>query len=89
MVDDMSIMNYQGTIAGVALAARLLVNAPMSVRDMLEAIREAEAVGPMLDPTLYKAKAQAMAEDKALLEAALPLYDFARRHFQDPGSGPT
>lgn len=51
----------------------------IDVPDMLRRIENAEAVGPILDPTLYRAQSQKMAEDKELLEAALPLWRMAQK----------
>jgi hypothetical protein len=38
--------------------------------ELLRAIGRAEALGPMLDPTLYREKAGAMDEDRKVFEAA-------------------
>ena len=46
---------------------------------MLERIERAHALGPMLDPTLYRAKAKAMDEDAELIRAALPLWRHAQK----------
>jgi hypothetical protein len=39
-------------------------------KKLLDAISRADAVGAMLDPTLYRDKHQAMLEDRAVFEAA-------------------
>ena len=46
---------------------------------MLERVERAHALGPVLDPTLYRAKAKAMDEDAELIRAALPLWRHAQK----------
>ena len=41
---------------------------------MLEAADRAEAMGPVLDPTLYRDKAGAMHEDRKVISAAMELH---------------
>lgn len=41
----------------------------------LEAIEKADTLGPFLDPTLWRDKHAAMEQDRALLKAALPLWN--------------
>lgn len=41
----------------------------MPLEEMVDAIGTAEALGPILDPTLYGKNGEAMQEDKQLLEA--------------------
>jgi len=60
----------------VICAARLL-----SVLDIPKVLREAdraEAIGPILAPSLYRSKAGALEQDVAILKAALPLWKLAR-----------
>jgi hypothetical protein len=66
---------YQQTLLIVAfmMASLRSIDVPAAI----EAIGKAETVGPVLDPTLYRANGQKMAEDKAMLEAALPLWRLA------------
>lgn len=57
-------------------AARLLSSVPIG--EMLRAIALCDAVGPVLNPTLWRDGHEKMHEDRKLLEASLPLRDFAR-----------
>lgn len=63
---------YQLCVQNVRLVASLL--AEYRIADILAAIDRAETTGPLLDPTLWREKNQAMSEDKESLEAALPLW---------------
>lgn len=63
---------YPEDLVAVASHARML--ALVDVPAMLAMIERADAVGAVLDPTLYREKAAVMMIDKRLLEAALPLY---------------
>lgn len=65
---------YQHAIRTCAAAREVLSG--LDIPGLLRAIDHADALGPILDPTLYREKAKAMAEDKALLQAALPLATF-------------
>jgi hypothetical protein len=49
------------------------------VPDILNAMERADAVGPILDPTLYRAKAAAMAQDREIMEALLPAWRLAQK----------
>lgn len=64
--------DYRAAVMHVALAAQLL--AAHDLPALLEAIAKAEAIGPILDPTLYRQKGKAMMEDREILRAALPLW---------------
>lgn len=74
---SLDIENYRLTVAQAALCARLLAEVPLD--EMLAAIERAETTGPILDPTLWREKGRAMREDKALLEAARPLWKAGRK----------
>lgn len=65
-------IEYQSAIQAVVLCARLLRQ--HDIRAMLRAIEHADAVGPILNPTLWMRKATAMGEDAEMLRAALPLW---------------
>ncbi len=65
------IAEYQAAVRACALARALLE--PHDLPAMLAAIAHSHAVAPILDPTLYRDRAPAMEQDRALLEAALPL----------------
>lgn len=67
---------YQGAVLGVAMAARMI--GEHDIPKLLQAIEMAHATGPIFDPTLYRAKMQAMEEDKRILEAGLPLWNLAK-----------
>ena len=71
----MELEEYQGHLRQAALLVGLVRMIP--VTKMLGMISWAETTGPMLDPTLYREKAQAMKEDAELLEALLPMYALA------------
>ncbi len=77
MTDEAKIAEYRAAIQAAVVASKMLVI--HDVPDLLEAIERAHAVGPMLDPTLYRDKAKAMDEDKEILEAALPLWRLGRK----------
>jgi len=55
-----------------------MVLAAYDLDEMIAAIDRAETLGPIVDPTLWKDKRQSMAEDRAVLEAALPLWRMGR-----------
>lgn len=70
-------LEYQAAVGSCALVGSMLTQ--YDLPEMLRAIEHAEAMGPMIDPTLYREKADAMDEDKTLLEAALPLWRWAMK----------
>ncbi len=69
MPDATKIAEYQSAVTACALARQLL--AQHDLPGLLSAIDHAHTTGPLLDPTLYLAKVEAMEEDRRLLEAAL------------------
>lgn len=73
----MNAEEYQSQLLAVIGAARVI--SLIDVPDLLARIERADSVGAMIDPTLYRAKHKAMMVDKALLEAALPLYVLGKR----------
>lgn len=75
MTKQEKIAEYQVTVGEVMLMAERL--AQLGIPELLAAIERAEAMGPILDPTLWVAKNRAMQEDKELLLAALPLRNIA------------
>jgi hypothetical protein len=77
MDEKMKIEEYQGAVQGVVLCARLIEQ--YDIPKLLEAIERADAFGGMLDPTLWRGKHGAMMEDKAVLEAGLPLWRLAKK----------
>lgn len=68
---------YQNLVTATSVAANLI--GPHDLPKILSAISHAEAVGPIQDPTLWREKSGPMAEDKELLEAALPLWELAQK----------
>jgi len=70
-----NIEEYQSAVRTCALVAQML--AQHDIPQLLRDIGRADLVGPLLDPTLWLAKHQAMLEDKSLLEAALGLHGWA------------
>ena len=68
---------HQIVVLGCIEAARVLRG--HDLKAALDAIERADSIGAILDPTLYRDKHQAMMDDKALLEAALPLWRFAEK----------
>ena len=68
-MDSEKIEKYRTALLHCALAAKLL--GTHDLPKLLSDINRAETLGPMVDPTLYREQHLAMAQDKALLEAAL------------------
>ena len=73
---DPRVGQYQAAVIACAMARQLLQT--HDLEGILRAIGDAHALGPVLDPTLYRDRAKAMEEDRALLEAALPLARLGR-----------
>lgn len=73
----MTAEQYQQQLFTVATTARLLVD--VDIPDLLQRIERAHSLGSMIDPTLYRDKVVAMDQDKDMLEAALPLWRWARK----------
>lgn len=68
---------YQEAVRRVALVVSMLSD--VDFEKLIRAIDHADAVGPILEPTLYRDKAQAMREDRALLAAAQALVGALKR----------
>ena len=68
---------YQHAVLAAAMCARLL--AQYDIAELLRAIDRADALGPLLDPTLFMQKREAMGQDRELLEAAAGLAALGRR----------
>lgn len=68
---------YQHAVTACYVAASMLMQFDLDA--VLEQISEAEAVGPLIDPTLYREKGGAMQEDKQIVEAARQLQRVAKR----------
>lgn len=71
------IAEYRAAVTQVVMAARVIGSHDLP--GLLAAIETSHAVGPMLDPTLYRDAAKAMDEDADVLRAAMPLYRLAER----------
>jgi len=83
MAERMTGEEYQEKLIAIMHAARMLVFAEVDIDDLLARIERADSFGAMLDPTLYRANHGKMMEDKALLEAARPLWRYAKKLYQD------
>lgn len=68
---------WRADLTRVYAAAAALHDLP--VERMLNAIELADAFGPMVDPTLYRANAESMHQDRDALRAAVPLVELGRR----------
>lgn len=74
MADAAKIKEYQDAVLTAKLCANMLIAHDLS--GLLAAIERADAIGPLLDPTLWRDKQKAMEEDAELLRAALKLRKF-------------
>ncbi len=59
--------NYQANLAQLWALAFLIEEAPLG--EMLAAAERADTIGPIVDPTLYRTKMQALGEDMEMLRA--------------------
>lgn len=73
-------LEYQAAVGSCALVGSMLTEHDLP--GMLAAIERADSIGCMIDPTLYRDKVEAMHQDKELIEAAMPLYRWAKRQKQ-------
>lgn len=71
MTDD-----HRTTFLAVIAAMKWLLQ--VDLPKAIENIGRAHAIGPILDPTLYREKHRAMEEDEQLFRAALPLWRLAK-----------
>jgi hypothetical protein len=76
------IETYQQARIACELARNLLSS--HDFQELLRAIERAESVGPIVDPTLYRAKAAAINEDRDVFAAALK---FLRTWPEPKGNG--
>lgn len=74
---DEAIETYQTAVLAVHVAAKML--AQHDLPRLLADIAKANAIGPLLDPTLWRDKNRAMLEDREALQAALPLYRLGKK----------
>ncbi len=88
--NDEKVAEYRHAIIILTAGARVI--AGIDVPTLLQAIEYADGLGPLLDPTLWRDKHQAMEEDRQLLRAALPLHHFGKMLLEkfpvDPTQGP-
>ncbi len=71
------VADYQATVGMLYAWANVLAH--VDLPGLLRDIARAEAVGPIVDPTLYREKGKALREDRAILEAASRLRDIGIR----------
>ncbi len=64
---------YRAAVVACALARQVLRQHDLA--GLIRAIDHAETVGPVLDPTSYRERGDAMREDRELLRCALTLRD--------------
>lgn len=72
-----SVEEYKSDLFLILMAARALAGVDVSKR--IAEIERAHAIGPIVDPTLWMKKREAMEQDRDLLRAALPLAELGRR----------
>jgi hypothetical protein len=77
--DRAKIAEYRAAVLACHMARQILQLHELPT--ILDAIERAGAIGPVLDPTLYRDKAKAMEEDREILRAAMALWSFV------PGKG--
>lgn len=70
------ILKYRSAVISCNMAMAILARHDLD--EILRDIERAETLGPIVDPTLWTEKYRQLKEDKALIQAALPLY----RHFR-------
>ena len=68
--------DYQNAIGACVTAARIITL--YDLPDLLASIATADALGPVLDPTLWIQNNRKMEEDRKIIEAALPLWKLAK-----------
>lgn len=66
---------YRTALMLCIAAARLI--GQFDIPKLLADIDHADSIGPILDPTLWRDKHEAMHEDREVFRAALPLYKLA------------
>lgn len=82
MSEHEKIHEYRDALKACLFAAGMLK--AFDIPKILESIDHADAVGPILDPTLWMQKSEKMREDKEIFRAALPLYQLAMKLSQRP-----
>ncbi len=80
-IDDEETDRYRVAIKSCINAGFILTE--HNLPKVLATVNQAEAIGPILNPTLFREKAQALREDKELLEAAMPLYNLVQRRIDE------
>ena len=67
-MDEAKVLEYRQAITTAIMCAQLLTQ--HDIPQLLRNIERADAVGPILDPTLWREKQKAMDEDREVLKAA-------------------
>jgi hypothetical protein len=75
--------DYVNAVNTVQIAAGLLTT--LDLAEVLNCMERADALGPILDPTLYKDASERMDAQRRLIQAALPLQAEMRRQFAAAG----
>lgn len=76
MNEDLTKDDYQAAVIACHVAARMLAQHPID--KLLEAIERADSIGPILDPSLWMKKRDAMNDDREVLRAARKLAEIGR-----------
>lgn len=71
---------YQAALKACAEACRIVCQ--HDIKGLLEAIEHAQTAGPLLDPTLYRDRAEALDLDAELLRLALPFVAYREKMLQ-------
>jgi hypothetical protein len=75
-MSDSQIEKHKAQLTALIHALKIIYG--VNVPAMLKGIEIAEGVGPMLDPTLYRANSEKMGQDKEMLKALLPAWEYAQ-----------
>lgn len=68
---------YRDAVLAAYFSANRL--AAHDIHKLLADIERAESIGPIVDPTFFREKMKAMEEDKAVLRAAIPLWNIGKK----------
>lgn len=77
MTDEEKIRLYREAVRACHTAALLI--AQHDLPGVLRAIAHADAFGPLLDPTAWRDKHEAMHQDREVVNAAMGLFEFGRK----------
>ena len=87
MIQPKSSVEYQVALSAIFQAARLM--AGFDLPSIVEQIGRCEAIGPIMAPSLWIQNGGKMAEDKEMIEAALPLWRWLQKIEQPHGQEPS